>query len=205
MGLLHWVGVIYATLLDKAREMAYFREMSTSDALELRSELFPLDPVGVKRSLEAIRQDPLTVLVGEAAYFEEINPHLSTFVDTCRKTLVIQEMGPYGEAALTIHKLIREASPLGGELPMLDREGFSDLSTTLIGALTLSKRGRSSPKLSRVIRAVHVSALESEPSVLGMTRQLADHRLDRDAYYAGSATVVAGLRLAVVNAARDRT
>jgi len=105
----------------------------------------------------------------------------------------------FTEAALTTHKLAREAAVPDGVLPRLSPKGRSNMAISLRTTLQgFSPDSRPSlvPFVSQAALEKFMPELESEPSIFRVVKKLAEHRIDRGTYYAGAAMVVAGLRLA---------
>jgi hypothetical protein len=160
---------------------------------------FGLDAERVTGSLEEIRQDPVHALKDlEAAYLEFQNPFLSQMLVAGGRLVRSTELTGYTEGALTAHKVIREAGTSDGVLPQLSAEGKARLGDPIVEALRNSQGSQLQPaSTAATVRVALAEAIESEPSLHELVGQLADQRLDRDAYYAGASTVIAGLRIAI--------
>jgi len=162
-------------------------------------ELFPLDSEQVERSLDQVREDPKHILLDlESSYLEFNNPYLSFLLICGQGALPDRDVGAYTEASLTTYKLAREAGTRGGVLPILSKNGSSYLAGVMVATLKEARSASSDIPVivSEVTRGAFETELTSEPSILSVVKRLADHRVDRDVYYTGAATVVAGLRLA---------
>jgi hypothetical protein len=171
--------------------------MSTSGLSEPSVERFPLDPDRVETSLAEIRQD-LGVLTGaESTYLEFNNPELYFVLAIGVRTWPVEKTATYTEGALTAYKLAREAGTAEGVLPRLSGEGRSSLFSSMVVAPSASKRVGSAPVAATATWEALETELGYEPSIAKVVGRLAAQHRDRDAYYAGAATVVAGLRLAV--------
>lgn len=171
--------------------------MITPESIDYSSEYFSLDLVQVERSFDDIRLGPSHALTDmESAYLEFQNPQLSSLLVTGTNMLPKQDAMGCVEAALTTHKLIREAGAPDGKLPRLSEGGRVMLINNLITTLEKAQLSYPIPTVAGVVRERFKPELESETSVFNLVKALADHRIDRDAYYAGAATVVAGLRFA---------
>jgi len=169
------------------------------------TERFSLNPEQVERSLEEIMEDPKHALTDiEAAYLEFNNPNLSVLLFTGAQSLPKQDSSAYVEAALTVYKISREAGTSDGMLPKLSSVGCSVLANYMIDMLKTSGQIVPTPSVARVTRDAFESELLSEPSVVNVVGRLSAYRIDRDAYYAGAATVVAGLRLAAIQQSLEK-
>jgi hypothetical protein len=159
---------------------------------------FELNPDQIDRSMEEVREDPQHILYDlEAAYLEFNNPRLSFLMCTAAEAVSLKDCTPFTEAALTAHKLLREAGTVGGVLPQLSESGRLRLIEIVLSAVRGAKLRAEQVSVSTIIKEAFFAELKQVPSLLAQTQKLAEHRTDRDAYYAGVCLVVAGLHSAV--------
>lgn len=160
-------------------------------------EYFPLNPGLIEPVIRDIQNGSPSVLLGmEANYLTVGNPELAYIAGAISAVLLRPgvPLDAFGEGALTVHKLAREAGVPDGTLPMLSVLGASQISGKVFDAFY------SNPEAERVtvVSGALMPELVCEPTIHAVVKEIADPLQEdrRDFYYAGAATVIAGLRYA---------